>query len=108
MNLIESITINSLLFNLLTASQLQKNIRDLMICIQQTYLECIKPTQNKRAYYRVIVGYDLFGPKVVRSWGRIGTAERPRLHERVANLEDAHKIVADVLKRRFKHGYVVA
>lgn len=70
-------------------------------------MECIRPDRNKLAYYRLVICSDLFGPKVVRSWGRIGTKERPRLHERVATIEDAHRLVAGVLKRRFAHGYVI-
>ena len=78
-----------------------------MVCIEQTYLECIKPERNKRAFYRLLIGYDLFGLKVVRSWGRIGTKERPRRNERVNDLDEAHKIANKVLKTRFSHGYVV-
>ena len=78
-----------------------------MICIQQTYLECIKPEKNKRAYYRIVVGYDLFGPKVVRSWGRIGTKERSRRQDRTVKMVDARRIAAGVLRTRFAHGYVI-
>ena len=78
-----------------------------MVCIEQTYLECIKPERNKRAFYRLVIGYDLFGLKVVRSWGRIGTKERPRRNERVNDIDEAHKIANKVLKTRFSHGYVI-
>lgn len=78
-----------------------------MVCIEQTYLECIKPERNKRAFYRLVIGYDLFGLKVVRSWGRIGTKERTRRNERVNDLDEAHKIANKVLKTRFSHGYVI-
>ncbi|MDD2462489.1 MAG: WGR domain-containing protein [Desulfobulbus sp.] len=78
-----------------------------MICIEQTYLECIKPAQNKRAYYRLVVGYDLFGPKVMRSWGRIGTKERPRRCDRTASMDEAREIANQVLKTRFAHGYAI-
>lgn len=79
-----------------------------MICIEQIYLECIQPDRNKRAYYRLVVGYDLFGPKVIRSWGRIGTKERPRRHDRAISLEEARRLATRVLRTRFAHGYVVA
>ena len=78
-----------------------------MVCIEQTYLECIKPERNKRAFYRLVIGYDLFGLKVVRSWGRIGTKERPRRNDRVNDIDEAHKIANKVLKTRRSHGYVV-
>jgi len=78
-----------------------------MICIEQTYLECIKPERNKRAYYRLVIGYDLFGLKVIRSWGRIGTKERPRRNDRVNNLDEARKLAGKVLKTRYAHGYTV-
>lgn len=78
-----------------------------MIFIEHTYLECIKPERNKRAYYRLVIGYDLIGLKVVRSWGRIGTKERPRRHDRVNDIDEAKKIAGKVLKTRFAHGYKV-
>lgn len=77
-----------------------------MLCTEQIYLECVIPEKNKRAYYRLIAGRDLFGFKLIRSWGRLGTKERPRHQERFDSSEKMKRGVAQIIKKRLSHGYV--
>ena len=77
-----------------------------MIDVEQIYLECVLPEKNKQAYYRLIAGRDLFGLKLIRTWGRIGTKERPRHQERFVNLEEMQQRIQRILQKRLSHGYV--
>ena len=78
-----------------------------MICIVQTYLECVIPERNRKAYYRLMAGQDLFGLKLMRSWGRIGAKERIRIQERFASQQEILKAYERILNLRLSHGYVV-
>ena len=78
-----------------------------MIYIEKTYLECIKPEKNRNAYYRIMAGQDLFGPKLLRSWGRIGTKEKIRLQERFISRKEIEKVYRRIISTRLSHGYVV-
>lgn len=77
-----------------------------MIDVEQIYLECVLPEKNKQAYYRLIAGRDLFGLKLIRTWGRIGTRERPRQQERFVKLEEMQQRIQRILQNRLSHGYV--
>ncbi len=76
-----------------------------MICIEQIYMECVKPERNKCAYYRLVAGRDLFGFKLIRSWGRLGTKESPRHQERFINTAEMEKSFRRIIKKRLSHGY---
>ena len=78
-----------------------------MICVERTYLECVIPEKNRKAYYRLVAGQDLFGLKLIRSWGRIGTQEKIRLQERFQNREEMNKAYRRIICTRLSHGYVV-
>ena len=77
-----------------------------MICIEQIYMECVKPERNKYAYYRLVAGHDLFGFKLIRSWGRLGTKESPRHQERYIGLEDMQRNIQRIVRTRKLHGYI--
>jgi hypothetical protein len=36
-----------------------------MICVEQVYLECVIPENNRKAFYRLVAGQDLFGLKPI-------------------------------------------
>ncbi len=76
-----------------------------MICSHNLYFECLDPARNKRAYYRVVAGRDLYGLKIVKSWGRIGHRETPRVTERYTNMEALHAALEKIIKTRLAHGY---
>ena len=78
-----------------------------MICIGHTYLECIIPERNRKAYYRLMAGQDPFGLKLIRSWGRIGAKERIRIQERFSSQKEILKAYDRILNLRLSHGYVV-
>ena len=78
-----------------------------MICFEQLYLECKIPEKNRNAFYRLMAGKDLFGHKLIRSWGRIGTKEKIRLQERFPSQEEMTKTYRRILSIRLSHGYIV-
>ena len=77
-----------------------------MICIKRTYFECIIPERNKRAFYKLIAGQDLYGYVVIRSWGRIGSRGRPRKRQRFIQAKEMIKEYERVHKERIKNNYV--
>ena len=77
-----------------------------MICTEHIYMECVQPEKNKRAYYRLVAGRDLFGFKLIRSWGRLGTKESPRHQERFLGLEDMQRNIQRIVRTRRSHGYI--
>jgi predicted DNA-binding WGR domain protein len=78
-----------------------------MIAIEHDYLECIHLEKNRNAFYRLIACRDLFGLKLIRTWGRIGTKERIRMQERFDNLEDLEKAYRKIIGIRRSHGYAI-
>lgn len=78
-----------------------------MICVEQIYLECVIPEKNRKAFYRLMTGQDLFGLKLIRCWGRIGTLEKMRLQERFTDWDELKKARARILSVRLAHGYIV-
>lgn len=77
-----------------------------MIITQKTYFECIIPEQNKRAFYELIAGQDLFGYIIIRYWGRLDTKGQPPKQQRFSHKEDMLKEYNRVLKERIKHCYI--
>ena len=78
-----------------------------MIYVEHIYLECVIPEKNRNAYYRIMSGQDLFGFKLIRSWGRIGTSEKVRLQKRFTSEKEMKKVVRRILNVRLAHGYIV-
>ena len=78
-----------------------------MINTEQIYLECVIPERNRNAYYKIISGQDLFGFKLIRCWGRIGTQEKIRLQKRFADHEKMNKDYQRILSIRLAHGYTI-
>ena len=76
-----------------------------MIITQKTYFECIIPEQNKRAFYELIAGQDLFGFIIIRHWGRLGTKGQPPKQQRFSHEEDMLKEYDRVHGERIKHRY---
>lgn len=76
-----------------------------MICQTRIYFECVIPERNKRAFYNLIAGRDLFGCIVIRHWGRIGTRGQPKLTQRFLDEGAMMKEFERVRKERFKHQY---
>ncbi|NVN93562.1 MAG: WGR domain-containing protein [Desulfuromonadales bacterium] len=68
---------------------------------------CIDPQLNRRRYYCVSVEAGLFGPILVRSWGRIGWRNmRQKMHCFVGgNLPDALKAANQLIARKLRKGY---
>jgi len=79
----------------------------MMICVDKTYLECVNPEKNRKVYYRIMAGQDLFGLVLIRCWGRIGTHEKIRMKERFTDLDELGKVCRRIISTRLSHGYVV-
>lgn len=77
-----------------------------MIITQKTYFECIIPEQNKRAFYELIAGQDLFGYIIIRFWGRLGTKGQPSKQQRFEQEEDMLKEYDRVHRERINHRYI--
>ena len=59
-----------------------------------------------RKFYEVVIERSLFYPKVlVRRWGRIGTRRGRSLRQVLADAEDVRRQVAELARRRTRHGY---
>jgi len=78
-----------------------------MINGEQIYLECVIPEKNRNAFYRIMSGQDLFGHKLIRSWGRIGTQEKIRLQKRYESREEMRKVFQRIVSIRLAHGYII-
>jgi len=76
-----------------------------MIYKKKTYFECVIPEQNKRAFYELSAGRDLFGFMLVRRWGRIGCKGR-RQRQRFLDENDMLKAYKRIHKERIKHKYI--
>ncbi len=76
-----------------------------MICQKKAYYECIVPERNKRAFYELVAGKDLFGFVMIRRWGRIpgrGTCKRQDFREK----EEMLKEYEHIHRKRIKYEYV--
>jgi predicted DNA-binding WGR domain protein len=78
-----------------------------MIGIAHEYLECVLLEKNRNAFYRLIACRDLFGFKLIRIWGRIGTREKIRMQERFTDQEELKKAYRKIMAIRHSHGYVI-
>lgn len=76
-----------------------------MHILKEAYLECVLPEKNRRSFYRIMAVKDLFGIKLERQWGRIGTKGRTMPGQRFACMDDLMALFEEVLKIRFKHDY---
>jgi predicted DNA-binding WGR domain protein len=80
---------------------------DKMLGGEKIYLECVIPEKNRNAFYRLMSGQDLFGFKLIRTWGRRGSRERIRMQERFDSREEMKKAWNRILMLRLCHGYIV-
>ncbi|MBV5330136.1 MAG: WGR domain-containing protein [Chlorobium sp.] len=71
-------------------------------------MECVNPERNRKAFYRLIAMQDLFGFKLMRHWGRIGTKGQPGQSERFADQEGMAKGLRRIVRTRLAHGYVIS
>lgn len=76
-----------------------------MIYQKKTYFECVIPERNKRAFYELIGGQDLFGYVLIRRWGRIGTKGQPVMRQRFSCESEMLQEFHRVQKRRLKREY---
>ena len=56
--------------------------------LKRQHFECIIPELNKKAFYDIIAGHDLFGYILIRRWGRIGTKGQPHMRQRFRNKKE--------------------
>jgi predicted DNA-binding WGR domain protein len=71
-------------------------------------MECVNPERNRKAFYRLTATQDLFGYKLMRHWGRIGTKGQPGQSERFADQEGMAKGLRRIVRTRLAHGYVIS
>jgi len=71
-------------------------------------MECVKPERNRKAFYRLTAMQDLFGYKLVRQWGRIGTKGKPGQSERFEDQAGMAKGLRRIVRTRLAHGYVIS
>ncbi len=77
-----------------------------MYCHKYAYYVCIIPAQNKKAFYELFAGKDLFGFILIRRWGRIGTKGQPGKKQRFLEREELLQAYERVHQERTKHGYL--
>ena len=77
-----------------------------MVCHKYSYYVCIIPDRNKRAFYELFAGKDLFGFVLTRRWGRIGTRGQPKIKQRFIEETEMLKEYKRVHRERVKHGYI--
>jgi predicted DNA-binding WGR domain protein len=70
---------------------------------------CIKPKLNRRRYYCVSVEAGLFGPILVRSWGRIGWKNLQQMEQHFSeeNLSDVLDTANHLIANKLRKGYSV-
>ncbi|OGR05986.1 MAG: hypothetical protein A2511_16630 [Deltaproteobacteria bacterium RIFOXYD12_FULL_50_9] len=78
-----------------------------MQIIKSAYLECIVPSQNRRAFYLIQAELDMYGFLLVRQWGRIGTRGQRPLKIRFQDKQNLLEEFGRVLKIRISHKYVL-
>ncbi len=67
-------------------------------------LECQIPDKNRAAFYRLIACRDLFGFKLIRHFGRIGTRGRV-MNTRYRDETELMKGFDKLLRVRYAHKY---
>lgn len=72
--------------------------------VVDVYLESVDTGRNRRRWYRLTAEADLFGGRVVRRWGRIGSRGR-RMEQACHTYAEAVREVERVLRVRCRHGY---
>lgn len=77
-----------------------------MVCHKYSYYVCIIPDRNKKAFYELFAGKDLFGFVLIRRWGRIGTRGQPKIKQRFIEETAMLKEYKRVHRERMKHGYI--
>ncbi|SHO52027.1 WGR domain-containing protein [Desulfopila aestuarii] len=77
-----------------------------MIFKKRTYFECIIPEENRRAFYEITIGQDLFGYIIIRHWGRIGTKGQPKKQQRFVEEDEMLIEFERLYNERVKHQYV--
>ena len=69
------------------------------------YIERVDPERNMARFYLLTIEPTLFGtPRLVRRWGRIGTAGQAKVHH-FEHEEDAVCLFLDLLRIRRSRGY---
>ncbi|BCO09296.1 hypothetical protein GF1_16720 [Desulfolithobacter dissulfuricans] len=76
-----------------------------MIFLEQAYFECVIPEKNRKAFYYVVAGRDLFSYVLIRKWGRIGSRGHPGMKKRYLSKSDMFGDYNRVVKKRLKHEY---
>ena len=77
-----------------------------MDCHKYAYYVCIIPDRNKKAFYELFAGKDLFGFILIRRWGRIGTKGQPGKKQRFIEETGMLKEYERVHQERIKRGYL--
>ncbi len=77
-----------------------------MDCHKYSYHVCIIPDENKKAFYEIFAGKDLFGFILIRRWGRIGTKGQPGKKQRFLEEIGMVKEYERIRQERIKHGYL--
>ncbi len=68
----------------------------------------VVPDLNRRRYYRISVEAGLFGPILVKTWGRIGWRNRQmEQHFDGESLSDALDTANHLIARKLRKGYEV-
>lgn len=78
-----------------------------MRILKSAYLECVIPSQNRRAFYLIQAEIDMYGFMLIRKWGRIGTKGSRPLKIRFQNKEDLLEAFGHVLNVRFSRKYIL-
>ncbi len=71
-----------------------------------TFLTIIIPDKNKKAFYELFAGKDLFGFILIRRWGRIGTKGQPEKKQRFLEEMGMLNEYERVRQERIKRGYL--
>lgn len=77
-----------------------------MVRHKYSYYVCIIPERNKKAFYELFAGKDLFGFIIFRRWGRIGTKGQPGIRQRFLEETKMLEEYDRVHQERLKHGYM--
>jgi predicted DNA-binding WGR domain protein len=68
------------------------------------HLVRIRPATNERRFYTLEAGRDLFGPALIRQWGRIGRSCRQKL-DAFPSDEATRKAMRRLSARKRRRGY---
>ena len=76
-----------------------------MDCHKYAYYVCISPDRNKKAFYELFAGKDLFFFILIRRWGRIGTkgltGKKQRFLEETGMLKEYDRVHQERIKRGY-------